>query len=352
MKHRLVTYCALGGIAAVSLVVFASPADMIEDKFKAFDTNHDGVISGDELDASPILRRLDLNGDGVNLVNKSAGVMFDMDNNGTLDHTSWVAPQDGLLAIDLNHDGVINNQSELFGNTSTTNSGFATLANYDVNGDGVINAKDADFSKLLVWQDVNQDGISQVGELHSLESLGIASINLNAADVNSLQGDSIISQQSVFTYADGHQGQIVDALFNVDDPNTQHVLNGTDYNDTLIGSSGSDVFYGGAGENIIYGNGGNDTFLFKSAHDGVDTIKDFHVGDVIDISGLIGHDPVQQSINDFVFKTESNGNTTISVDVTGHGDAAHAMNIAALQGVTGVNLDDIIHHAQQQAVAA
>ena len=295
---------------------------------------------------------LDLNGDGVNLVNKSAGVMFDMDNNGTLDHTSWVAPQDGLLAIDLNHDGVINNQSELFGNTSTTNSGFATLANYDVNGDGVINAKDADFSKLLVWQDVNQDGISQVGELHSLESLGIASINLNAADVNSLQGDSIISQQSVFTYADGHQGQIVDALFNVDDPNTQHVLNGTDYNDTLIGSSGSDVFYGGAGENIIYGNGGNDTFLFKSAHDGVDTIKDFHVGDVIDISGLIGHDPVQQSINDFVFKTESNGNTTISVDVTGHGDAAHAMNIAALQGVTGVNLDDIIHHAQQQAVAA
>ena len=42
----------------------AAPADEIEEKFKQFDTNHDGVLSGDELNASPILRQLDLNGDG------------------------------------------------------------------------------------------------------------------------------------------------------------------------------------------------------------------------------------------------------------------------------------------------
>jgi len=38
--------------------------------------------------------------------------------------------------------------------------------------------------------------------------------------------------------------------------------------------------------------------------------------------------------------------------VTGAGDAAHAQTIAILQGVTGLDLDQIIHHAQQQAVAA
>ena len=39
-------------------------ADEIADKFAQFDTNHDGVLSGDELNAAPYLRQLDLNGDG------------------------------------------------------------------------------------------------------------------------------------------------------------------------------------------------------------------------------------------------------------------------------------------------
>jgi thiol-disulfide isomerase/thioredoxin len=58
----------LCGLAALSLATgLSSPmarADEIAEKFAQFDTNHDGVLSGDELNAAPYLRQLDLNGDG------------------------------------------------------------------------------------------------------------------------------------------------------------------------------------------------------------------------------------------------------------------------------------------------
>jgi Ca2+-binding EF-hand superfamily protein len=58
----------VSGLLSLGLAAFvlhaAGLADEIEEKFKQYDTNHDGVLSGDELNASPILRKLDLNGDG------------------------------------------------------------------------------------------------------------------------------------------------------------------------------------------------------------------------------------------------------------------------------------------------
>ena len=57
----------LFSLASLGLTAFPHaepPTDEIAEKFQQFDTNHDGVLSGDELNASPILRKLDLNGDG------------------------------------------------------------------------------------------------------------------------------------------------------------------------------------------------------------------------------------------------------------------------------------------------
>ena len=67
---------------------------------------------------------------------------------------------------------------------STTPSGLAALAAYDLpanggNGDGVIDARDAIYPYLRVWIDVNRDGAAQPQELHTLSSLGVASISLN-----------------------------------------------------------------------------------------------------------------------------------------------------------------------------
>ncbi len=65
----------------------------------------------------------------------------------------------------------------------TKRNGFAALAYYDTadgggNGDGKIDSSDAVFSKLRVWVDANQNGISETGELFTLRELGIESISL------------------------------------------------------------------------------------------------------------------------------------------------------------------------------
>jgi T1SS-143 domain-containing protein len=159
---------------------------------------------------------MDLDGNGIDIVDQTQGVMFDMNNDGVMDKTSWVGPQDGLLAIDLNHDGIINNQSELFGNTKDVWNGFQNLALNDNNLDGVIDSKDTIFNDLAVWRDANQDGISQSGELVSLKALGIASINVNATETAHFIGDSLVSHESTFTYENGNTAKIVDVWFNVD----------------------------------------------------------------------------------------------------------------------------------------
>jgi hypothetical protein len=73
-------------------------------------------------------------------------------------HTGWVQPSTGILAIDTNGDGNIQSINQLVG--AENNSGFAALAQYDTNGDGVIDASDPIFAKLRIWQDSNGNGVA------------------------------------------------------------------------------------------------------------------------------------------------------------------------------------------------
>lgn len=157
---------------------------------------------------------LDLDGNGIELIGRErSGVYFDMDGDGVRELTGWISPTDGLLVIDHNRNGTIDSIDELIGDQNQ--SGFAELATYDRNGDGVINKRDAVWSQLLVWIDASSDGITDAGELRTLASLNIRAIDLNFTAVNFTAEGNMIHEQSVFEYADGSTGLAADIWFDV-----------------------------------------------------------------------------------------------------------------------------------------
>jgi hypothetical protein len=131
---------------------------------------------------SPLV--LDLDGDGIETVGLNSGIQFDLNNNQFRETVGWVGADDGLLALDRDGDGSITGGFELFGNTTalqngtTAANGFLALAGFDGNKDGFIDAGDEVFSQLRVWRDLNQNGVSDAGELLSLEEAGVSRLNL------------------------------------------------------------------------------------------------------------------------------------------------------------------------------
>jgi Ca2+-binding RTX toxin-like protein len=177
---------------------------------------------------SPLV--LDLDGDGIELTSlETSNTQFDIDNDGYAERIGWVLEPgygggDGLLARDLDSNGVITSQAELFGNSTAAADGFQALAELDSNNDDVIDANDTEFSFLKVWVDANGNGVSEAGELHTLAELGIVSIDL--ASVQAVDGNiegNWISHVGSFTKADGTVNQIVDVWFQTDQLNSEQV---------------------------------------------------------------------------------------------------------------------------------
>ena len=163
---------------------------------------------------------LDLNGNGIETVSlKQPPLLFDINGNGIKVGTGWIAPSDGLLVLDRNGNGSIDSGAELFGDATPkydaagnptsahTADGFAALAQEDTNHDGVVNNLDANWNNLRVWQDLNQDGISQSNELSTLDQQGIASFNVaRTAHSQMLPSGNQMADLGTFTRTDGTTG--------------------------------------------------------------------------------------------------------------------------------------------------
>lgn len=171
--------------------------------------------------SSPLI--LDLDGDGIELtsLNSAYAVYWDIDVDGFAEASGWVGADDGILAIDLNDDGIINNSSELFGDQTGFSNGFLALAAHDSNNDGIITSLDAVWSDLLVWQDTNGDGYSQDAELQSLDAHLITEIDTGYSDVIATIAGNAIKQESTFVI-NGSTNDIVDAYLTHSNINTRY----------------------------------------------------------------------------------------------------------------------------------
>ncbi|TVZ39757.1 putative secreted protein (type I secretion substrate) [Alteromonadaceae bacterium 2753L.S.0a.02] len=205
-----------------SMLEYAFPQDNIVQLLPPYPLE---VMDGFETavtQGSPLV--LDLDGNGIELaaLNGTGSVYWDIDVDDFAEASGWISGGDGLLAIDINQDGIINNHTELFGDQTGSANGFAALAAYDSNSDGYITSADTQFSDLLVWVDINADGYSQADELHTLNDLNITSIDLGYSNVNYQISGNDILQESTFTI-DGQTRTIVDAWFAYDNVNTEYI---------------------------------------------------------------------------------------------------------------------------------
>ncbi len=158
---------------------------------------------------------LDLDGDGIELVDfDTSTVSFDMDRDGIADRTGWVSADDGMLVLDRNGNGIIDDSREIsfVGDDENAITDLEGLRAWDTNRDGILDARDDEFARFQIWRDLNQDGISDAGELFSLAELGISGINLTL----NLTGEEIVPDRNVlyatseFFRTDGTTGIVGD----------------------------------------------------------------------------------------------------------------------------------------------
>ena len=160
---------------------------------------------------------IDLDGNGIHTVARadSAG-SFDLFGNGAAVKSGWISSGDGFLAVDINGNGKIDGISELFGGNAK-GAGFANLASYDSNHDGVVNSLDADFGKLMIWQDANGNHSTDAGELRTLAQAGVASLTVAYTELPFIdaQGNMHLERSSA-TLDSGASVDMTDVYFNVD----------------------------------------------------------------------------------------------------------------------------------------
>ena len=90
---------------------------------------------------------LDLSDKGPQL--SSVSFDFDINLDGQSERLAFAAAGSGFLVLDKNHDGEINDGSELIG--GLTGEAFKELAHFDDDGNGWIDENDAVFERLQIW---------------------------------------------------------------------------------------------------------------------------------------------------------------------------------------------------------
>ena len=132
--------------------------------------------------------------DDASISQSSSGLLFSgtQERDVTSQFTQWFGKDEGVVVFDRNQDGTIAGE-DLFGDENVTgrsvSTGYEDLALLDSNKDGVVDHNDetdnnndgiADFKQVQIWQDKNENGIADEGELSSLYQNNISSLSAEA----------------------------------------------------------------------------------------------------------------------------------------------------------------------------
>jgi hypothetical protein len=155
---------------------------------------------------------IDLNRDGAISYGR---VVMDVNSDGVMDSTPWAGAQDGVLVWDKFADGQVHNSSQYAFTQYGGNTDLQGLAAaFDTVRDGKFNAQDAKFGEFMVWQDANQNGVSDAGETRTLADLGLTEIKLTSDNVLRTPADGVTEYgQTTATAADGTQVLVADVGF-------------------------------------------------------------------------------------------------------------------------------------------
>ncbi len=265
---------------------------------------------------------IDLNGDGFHFTDiDDSNVFFDVNGDGWRRKIAWNNPQDGFIVLDKNSDGKITDFDELsfVPHKPDGQSDLEGLKAFDTNKDGVFSAADKDWGKFGVWRDANSNGVTDAGELLTLDSLGIQRIELSTdGKLQVINGQSVTGQGRAVK-GDGGAYALADVTLKYRDvtvvtppnggpsyvtaiPKYQpgQKFEGTSGKDLILGAAGSDEFIAGDGNDVIHDDGGNDHVRAGAGDDVIFTGMD---NDVIE-AGL-GNDQVFAGVgDDLVFGEE------------------------------------------------
>jgi hypothetical protein len=133
----------------------------------------------------------------------SASVTFDADGSGFKKNWTWIAKDAGWLVYDPKSERRVTSGLQLFGSVTFWlfwKTGYDALAALDDNRDGVLTGNE--LAGLAIWQDSDNPGICDPGEVKSLSEHGIVAVSCRFERDRS-HADRIAFSPAGVTFRDG-----------------------------------------------------------------------------------------------------------------------------------------------------